>query len=345
MDSCKQQKLGQPADVRDDVYSLGIIWYQLLIGDVTSEGPMGMWVEELEALGVSKELIRLLGRCVSPRPEVRPADAAELAAELARLLAAPRPARLITNSIGMKLTLIPAGTFLMGSPDTEPERTADEGPLHEVAISEDFYLGVYPVTQREYEAIVGQNPAYFHKGFQGGPDHPVEQVNWDEAVAFCQRLSNLPAEKAAGRAYRLPTEAEWEYACRAGTTTPFWFGTSASSKHANFDGRNPYGGASKGSYLERTSKVGSYPANPWGLFDMHGNVWEWCSDWFDENYFRNNDNNDPKGPPGNRRVLRGGAWDNGSQGCRSACRDGNDPGGRSGNFGFRVVLTLPPRNS
>ncbi len=176
------------------------------------------------------------------------------------------PQKQIVNSIGMKLALIPAGTFLMGSPDSELGRCPDEGPQHEVTISRPFYLSIHPVTQREYQTVMGVNPACFMANlFKRNPGHPVEQVSWDEAVDFCQRLSSLAAEKHAGRVYRLPTEAEWEYACRAGTTTPFHFGTSLFSIQANIDyNRN------------RTTKVGSYPPNAWGLYDMHGNVWEWC---------------------------------------------------------------------
>jgi formylglycine-generating enzyme required for sulfatase activity len=243
------------------------------------------------------------------------------------------------------MVLVPAGRFLMGSPDSEAERSDNEGPRRQVSISRPFYLGVYPVTQRECEAVMGKNPAHFHSGNGGSPDHPVEQVSWTDAVEFCRRLSHLPPEKVAGRLYRLPTEAEWEYACRAGTTTPFWWGEGASSNQANFNGQNPYGGAAQGPHLQRTTRVGSYHPNPWGLFDVHGNVYEWCSDWFDENYYQLGENNDPQGPKwGQGRVLRGGSWLYGGNGCRAAFRTSNDPDFRWKPIGFRVALTIPLGN-
>ena len=243
----------------------------------------------------------------------------------------------ITNSIGMKLALIPAGKFIMGSPKDEKDRWYDE-EQHEVSITKPFYLGVYVVTQAEYEKVMGNNPSYFSpKG--GGKDKvkdmdtgqfPVETVSWDDAVAFCKKLSELPEEKKAGRVYRLPTEAEWEYACRAGTKTAFHYGNSLSSKQANFNGNLPYGGADKGPYLERTAKVGSYAANAFGLYDMHGNVWEWCQDWYDENYYKNSPREDPPGPTqASYRVVRGGCWIAHGGYCRSANRNGFEPGFRN----------------
>jgi formylglycine-generating enzyme required for sulfatase activity len=157
---------------------------------------------------------------------------------------------------------------------------------------------------------------------------PVESVSWHDAVAFCDKLSAQPEEKAAGRVYRLPTEAEWEYACRAGTDTPFSWGKSASSRDANFDGNYPYGGA-EGPYLKRPCPVGSYKPNPWGLYDMGGNVWQWCHDWYKDDY--------------KEGVLRGGSWYNPGRNCRAACRYRNDPGRRNNDFGFRVALSLSPR--
>ena len=222
----------------------------------------------------------------------------------------------VTNSIGMKLALIPVGKFVMGSPKEEEDHGQDE-EQHEMSITKSFYLGVYVVTQAEYEKVMGKNLSWFSpKG--GGKDRvkdmdtgqfPVEMVSWDDAVAFCKKLSELPEEKKAGRVYRLPTEAEWEYACRAGTKTAFHYGNSLSSKQANFDGNRPYGGADKGPYLERTTKVGSNAANAFGLYDMHGNVWECCQDWYDEDYYKNSPREDTPGPaqglaPGrSRRVL------------------------------------------
>jgi formylglycine-generating enzyme required for sulfatase activity len=248
----------------------------------------------------------------------------------------------LINPLGMRLALIPAGAFRMGSPEDEAGRSADEGPVHEVRITRPFYLSIHPVTQAQYQRLMGSNPSHFHPGRGGGPEHPVEQVSWDEAVEFCRRLSELPEERAAGRVYRLPTEAEWEYACRAGTATPFWWGASASSALANFDGEHPYGGAEKGQYLRQTARVGSYPANPWGLFDLHGNVWEWCSDWFDKGYYGQSPREDPAGPDsGSDRVLRGGSWYYFGRRCRSAFRFHSVPGCRNDSIGFRAACTAP----
>ena len=251
----------------------------------------------------------------------------------------------ITNSIGMKLVLIPAGKFLMGSPKDEKDRRDDE-EQHEVSITKPFYLGVYVVTQAEYEKVMGNNPSYFStKG--AGKDKvkdmdtgqfPVETVSWDDAVAFCKKLSELPEEKKAGRVYRLPTEAEWEYACRAGTKTPFHYGDSLSSKQANFDGNFPYGGGDKGPCLVRTAKVGTYAPNAFGLYDMHGNVWEWCQDWYDADYYKNSPKEDPPGPAqASGRVVRGGSWGISGRRCRSAFRGGDGPGIRFDDLGFRVA--------
>ena len=241
----------------------------------------------------------------------------------------------------MKLMLIPPGMFLMGSPEGEEHRYAPyEGPQHEVIITRPFYLGIYPVTQREFEAVMGYNPSCF----KDSPDHPADQVSWKKAVEFCQRLSALPAEEKAGRVYRLPTEAEWEYACRAGTTTPFHFGLTASSTQANFDGARPYGDVPVGPSLQQTSKVGSYPANAWGLYDMHGNLWEWCADWFDKDYFKKSPKKDPQGPPsGTARVIRGGAWKNEGTWLRAAYREGYGPGGHVNRQRFRVACSVPDR--
>jgi formylglycine-generating enzyme required for sulfatase activity len=188
---------------------------------------------------------------------------------------------------------------------------------------------------------MGTNPSRFSTSAGGSPEHPAERVTWDEAVAFCQRLNMLPEEKSAGHTFRLPTEAEWEYACRAGTTTPFAIGATLSSTQANFDGQFPYGEAETGRALQKTTKVGSYPANNFGLFDMHGNVWEWCADWLDSLGYQHSPKRDPQGPEaGQMRVLRGGSWRNHAVTCRSAYRNGLRPNARDSATGFRVVLEV-----
>jgi formylglycine-generating enzyme required for sulfatase activity len=270
-----------------------------------------------------------------------------------------RDDKVLTNSIGMKLARIPAGKFLMGSPPAEKERDAGE-LRHEVTISRPFYLGIHEVTQGEYDKVLGKpsgggkrNPwnfgAHFGAANGGGPDYPMENVKWSQAVEFCKRLSALADEKRAGRKYRLPTEAEWEYACRAGTTTPFHYGDALSSEQANFNGNYPYGGAAKGPYLRKTAKVGSYKPNAWGLFDMHGNVAEWCSDFYDPDYYKNSPKADPAGPEKGvlptdyndfYRVIRGGCWLDEARGCRSAYRFRAMPHDPYRLVGFRVVCEV-----
>jgi uncharacterized protein (TIGR02996 family) len=260
------------------------------------------------------------------------------------LAAGVRPSvPVLVNSIGLQLVLVPAGRFLMGSPDNEAHRDPDEGPVREVEISRPFYLGRCQVTQREYEAVTGENPACFSATYKGGPEHPVENVSWPDAESFCQRLSALPEEKKAGRTYRLPTEAEWEYACRAGTTTAFAFGPVLTSDQANFDGRHPYGDVPHGAYLQRTTVVGSYAPNAFGLCDMHGNVREWCADWYDENYYTRAQPTDPPGPErGETKVQRGGSWAADGMLCRSGSRVRNLPDERNSIFGFRVAVSIGP---
>jgi uncharacterized protein (TIGR02996 family) len=280
------------------------------------------------------ELLRLT-LALRARPAGPEAPAQEV--RLQELLASGvRPwAPLRTNSIGMQFALIRPGTFLMGSPDSEAERYSDEGPVHEVEITSPFYLGVHPVTQAQFKKVMGKGPSHF----SGNPQHPVEQVSWDDAVELCQRLSDMAEEKRRKRLYRLPTEAEWEHACRAGTTTPFAFGDSLSSAQANFDGARPYGAAPAGPFRQMTTKVGSFAPNAWGLFDLHGNVWEWCADWYDENYYQQSPRQNPQGPQnGQSRVLRGGSWYSGGRNCRAARRLMRAPGYRYYFLGFRVVL-------
>jgi formylglycine-generating enzyme required for sulfatase activity len=253
--------------------------------------------------------------------------------------------KVITNVIGMKLTRIPAGKFMMGSPAAETERDAEE-LQHEVAITKPFYMGVYEVTQGQYEKVMDKNAAFFRQG----PDYPMDQVRFAEVMEFCRRLTAMPDEKKAGRVYRLPTEAEWEYACRAGTTTVFHFGNALSSKLANFNGQYPYGDAPKGDKLQKTTKVGSFAPNAWGLYDMHGNVAEWCSDWYDPDYYKNSSKEDPKGPAkgvvstdyagDHYRVIRGGCWIDEGRGLRAAYRSRLQPSEPYRWVGFRVVCEV-----
>ncbi|HBJ35009.1 MAG TPA: hypothetical protein DDZ51_09660 [Planctomycetaceae bacterium] len=284
-------------------------------------------------------------KTTAPQPRI-PTPVVAQSLNLASKSASEATAKSFVNSIGMKLVRIPAGTFLMGSPESEADRYEYE-TQHQVSLTKDFYLGTTVVTQGEYERVMGTNPSYFSAGGGAGGRAkttgmdtsrlPVESVSWDDAVEYCRRLSALPAERAAGRVYRLPTEAEWEYACRAGTTTPFHFGSQLTSQQANFDGNFPYGITTTGPYLERTATVGSYGCNGYGLFDMHGNVWEWCSDWYGD--YTASAQVDPMGAAaGSNRVCRGGRWNFIAKSCRSGERSMFTPDYRSHNLGFRVAL-------
>ncbi len=237
-----------------------------------------------------------------------------------------------TNNIGIKLVLIPKGKFMMGSPETSLKRIKSK-TQHEVTISQAFYMGSTEVTQAQWQNVMGNKPSFFK-----GDELPVEQIRWEDAVEFCKRLSEMPEEKKAGRKYRLPTEAEWEYACRAGTTTTYHFGNQLNGKEANCNGTQPYGTDTEGPYLEKISPVGKYPANAWGLYDMHGNVYEWCSDWYGE--YPAGSVTDPSGPAtGSDRIVRGGCWDHSAVCCRSANRRGYAPSLCFSTLGFRVALS------
>jgi formylglycine-generating enzyme required for sulfatase activity/serine/threonine protein kinase len=235
--------------------------------------------------------------------------------------------KIYKNSIGMEFVLIPSGTFMMGSPANEAEQNDDE-KQHKVTISKQFYMGKYEVTQAEWKAVMGNNPS----NFKNCPKCPVERVSWEDVQEFIKKLN----AKGEGT-YRLPTEAEWEYAARAGTTTAFAFGESLSSNQANFNGNNPYGNATNGNATKgETTPVGSYYANAFGLYDMHGNVWEWCNDWYGE--YPNSAVTDPTGPSsGSNRVDRGGGWFNSDRDLRSANRGGDSPSYRYDNLGFRLI--------
>ncbi len=253
------------------------------------------------------------------------------------------------NGITLEMLAIPGGTFLMGSPQDEKDSFGDERPQHEVNVPP-FFIGKYPITQEQWRAIASRtdlkvdpsaplrvnldlNPAYF-KDRPDSDRRPVEQVNWYDAIEFCARLSKL-----TGREYRLPSEAEWEYACRAGTTTPFYFGETITGELANYRASETYAGEAKGEYREETTPVGQFPPNAFGLYDMHGNVWEWCADTWHVNYdgaptdgsawIKNGDDN--------RSPLRGGSWYYFPNKCRSAYRFNYYRRGIGNNNGFRVV--------
>ncbi|MDM8550268.1 SUMF1/EgtB/PvdO family nonheme iron enzyme, partial [Desulfobacterales bacterium HSG2] len=222
----------------------------------------------------------------------------------------------LDSDITLEMIYIPGGTFMMGSPETEKGRYPRESPQHEVTLSP-FFMGKYPVTQEQYEAVTGENPSCFR-----GANRPVSEVSWNDAVAFCEKLS-----RRTGKTYRMPTEAEWEYACRAGTTTPFHFGETITPKLANYNYN-----------CGKTTDVGTFPPNAFGLCDMHGNIWEWCRDWFDD--YPSGHVIDPEGPSsGSNRVKRGGSWSGSAGSCRSAGRGRDSPGRRSNALGLRLVLS------
>ena len=260
---------------------------------------------------------------------------------------------------GIVMVPIPAGTFTMGSPAAEARRSANE-TQHRVTLDA-FKMGKHEVTQAQWQAVMGRNPSYFTTS----TDLPVERVSWYDAIEFCNKLSELadlsPAytidkttqdtnntnssdtvkwtvtRNPGANGYRLPTEAEWEYACRAGTSGPFNTGENITTDQANYYGNYPYNSNPAGAYRGTTTPVGTFAANAWGLYDMHGNVWEWCWDWYGRSY-DTNAQPDPAGAvSGANRVRRGGSWGLDGECLRSACRDFIGPSSRSSDLGFRLV--------
>jgi formylglycine-generating enzyme required for sulfatase activity len=246
----------------------------------------------------------------------------------------------LSDNGNLDMVFIKGGTFTMGSPEDEAERLDREGPQHDVTLP-DFFMGKYQVTQEQWQIVstypqvnveMKPNPSSFK-----GKNLPVEQVSWHEAVEFCDRLS-----QHSGRTYSLPSEAQWEYACRGGTTTPFAFGHTLSTDLANYNGNSTYAEGPKGEYRKQTIAVGCFPANAFGLYDMHGNVYEWCLDHWHDSY---------EGAPIDgtawlekssdadaARIMRGGTWIGSPRWCRSAYRVNDAAGARFGNLGFRVVV-------
>lgn len=240
----------------------------------------------------------------------------------------PDTPKAFTNSLGMKFIWIPPGKFMMGSSKDEKER-GDNEFLHEVTLSKGFYMGIHTVTQDEWSRFMINN----YSEFKGRKNLPVENVSWDDCQEFIKKLREKDK-----RPYRLPTEAEWEYACRAGTKTPFHFGETISTDQANYDGEAVYGRGMRGEFRGQTTSVGHFPANAWGLQEMHGNVWQWCHDWYGD--YPKKDVVDPQGPDAGRlRVLRGGAWDSDPLGCRSAFRFAFNPSSRRPYFGIRLCFS------
>ncbi|MFM7149871.1 MAG: SUMF1/EgtB/PvdO family nonheme iron enzyme, partial [Gemmataceae bacterium] len=312
---------------------------QALIADsAASDGWMalGDWLEENGQLERA-ELVRLQ---FTLRQEKRWRPRNQLEKRVQELLAAGflPPIPKIVNSVNMELALIPPGGFWMGSTRQQPCADHDEFPRHRVEVSRPYFLGIHQVTQEQYQAVMGQNPSHFSPDGDGKElvRHfdtrcwPVENVSYTLAREFCQRLSSRPEERQLGRTYRLPTEAEWEYACRACIcTTAYHFSSKlrrTQARYGKMGGGHPVA-------------VGSFRPNLFGLHDMHGNVWEWCQDWYDESYYEKTPLVDPTGPnAGQRRVLRGGGWSTPVDLCRSALRGHNLVSATHSYNGLRVVL-------
>lgn len=373
-----QQLAGEPPDPRDDVYAMGAIWYQLLKRDATAVVPDHFeWVHEFRKYGLSDGHVHLLAACLDPDRDARPANGFTLAAQIDAHFSKPpdqgsktfplkgsslsiklpeslrgdrrigaiidehrTPAR-VKNSIGMEFARIGPGSFEMGSPEEEKGRQRWEGPVHAVNLTRPFYMALHPVTQAQFQSIMSRNPSHFTPTLGGGPTNPVEQVTWEDAVEFCHRLMELSEEKAESRIYRLPTEAEWEYACRAGSRTAFAFGDAVTLHQVHYLGLNAATWARSANSAGKTMKVGTLRANAWNLHDMHGNILEWCHDWWCDTWYAESPTDDPQGPKeGSQRVVRGGSFAQFATDCRSAARLGRDPSSRLNTIGFRVVMQL-----
>lgn len=245
--------------------------------------------------------------------------------------------KLKTGGEGPLMVVIPAGRFLMGSPSDELHRWDEEGPQHWVQIAKPVAIGVYVVTFDEYDcfcdSVRRENPS---DQMWGRGKRPAINVSWDDAQAYCAWLS-----EQTGRPYRLPSEAEWEYACRAGTTTPFHFGPRITTDQANFDGKYTYNGSPKGESRGKTTPVGSFPPNAFGLYDMHGNVLEWCQDTLHVGYNGAPQDGSPWEEDNEERVVRGGYWGTIPENCRAAFRDDFEPASRRDLIGFRVCCSSP----
>ncbi|NET42371.1 MAG: formylglycine-generating enzyme family protein [Okeania sp. SIO2B3] len=252
----------------------------------------------------------------------------------------PKQAEYFTEDLGngviLEMVAIPGGTFMMGSPEDKARRLYRETPQHQVSL-QPFHMSKYPITQDQYQVIMGKNPSHFK-----GKNRPVETVTWYNTTAFCEQLS-----QKTGKIYRLPSESQWEYACRAGTTTPFYFGETITSELVNYDSNYTYASAPQGIYRQQTTNVGSFPPNAFGLYDMHGNLWEWCKDiWHDDYEDAPNDGSFwVTGADSQVRVLRGGSWNYKSWWCRSFIRNWGNADYGNINWGFRIIALCAGNSS
>ena len=364
-----EQAIGKPK-FSSDIYAVGMIGIQALTGRKPHKLPEDMrtgnilWRDQAE---VSEKLGNIIDKMVSDHFSQRYQDAAEALAALMdvnievknkSVLEFPqitstqtfttvkvngkgeiierrqKQAEVMEENLGngviLEMVLIPGGSFLMGSPDKEVGRKDNESPQHQVTL-QPFFMSKYPITQEQYQTIMGENPSNFK-----GKNRPVETVTWYNAIEFCKKLS-----KKTGKIYRLPSESQWEYACRAGTTTPFYFGETITTDLVNFNGNHNYGNAPEGTHRKQTTDVGSFPPNAFGLYDMHGNVWEWCQDVWHDNYDGAPTDGSAWETEADDRLLRGGCWYDDSRDCRSAWRMNNYVDSISNYWGFRVILSSP----
>jgi len=293
------------------------------------------WLEEFDDPRRA-ELLRLHQRLLATccEPDAHP-ERADWQARTVELLSAgvrpcvPQHALELPGAVPLVGSFVPPGSFLMGGTEYDSEK-----PVHNVTLTRGWFMGVYPITQAQWKAVMGTEPSHFK-----GPNKPVEQVSWGECHEFCGKLT---AHLNGVATVRLPTEAEWECACRAGTTTHYHFGDVLNADVANYNGTYTWNGSPKGQNRQTTTDVGSFAPNPWGLFDLHGNVWEWCADWYAQ--YTDDDRTDPsrdtEQSDDNTRVLRGGSWLNVPRSCRAAARSWFAPTYRYDNCGFRVCFRL-----
>jgi formylglycine-generating enzyme required for sulfatase activity len=339
-----------------DVFELGMLLHTLLVGKPAASSFERAFAPTMDPLdpSLSADWASLIRSAIALQPLERPQSVGEwwrgrggegergrltfsfktaqvkLVGSKIEITKSPGKAEYFVEDLGNGVTLdmvyVPAGRFMMGS-----SKYDEEQPEHLVNVPA-FYLSKYPITQAQYLAIVGSNPSYFK-----GSQRPVESVSWHDAQAFCQKLAKLKA-----KAYTLPSEAQWEYACRANTNTPFYFGEHISPDVVNYNGNYRYEDTPKGIYRATTTDVGSFPPNSFGLYDLHGNVWEWCLDTWTGNYQAALNDCVVETEENNCYVLRGGSWYDNARNCRSAVRDRNTPDDLQYYIGFRLALPSSP---
>jgi len=347
-----EQKEGQEVDERSDLYTVGLMGFRMLTG----EKVLGFEIPSELVPGISTKWDPWVRQGLAPRVERRFQSALEMQAALPEGISESRQKNRVQpevsslteeptsfphpkfnkawtiHELGLEMAWIMPGSFTVGSLASVDGRYNDECK-HQVVLTKGYWLGRYEVTQGEWETLMGNKPSYFKNA---GRRVPVENVSWEEAMEFCRKLTE--GERSAGRLtpnyeYSLPTEAQWEYACRAGTTGPYYTGSGKSALSR--------AGWWKDNSGNKTNPVGEKSANDWGLYDMHGNVWEWCYDWYGK--YPSGWAIDPAGPSsGSIRVLRGGSWRNNARNCRSANRNGNTPSARGIILGFRLALRAVP---